>query len=319
MTDLELSAQHRAFLAAATSDNTRRTYRSAIRHFLAWGGMLPCDPDAIVRYLLAYASTLNPRTLALRLTALSQWHLHQAFPDPTATPNVRKVLVGIARTHGTPKKKAKALPVEDLTLIVAHLAAQEALAAKRDNALLQVGYFGGFRRSELVGLEVADLAWEPEGVVVTLTRSKTDQDGQGIIKAIPYGEGLCCPATALRTWLDAAHITAGALFRSVTRWDEVGGDALNPASVNAILERCAQAAGLGYVPQLSSHSLRRGMATSAYRSGADFRDIKRQGGWRHDGTVQGYIEEAGLFEENAAGSLLRSGRTPVINARNAKR
>ncbi|MGC8059567.1 tyrosine-type recombinase/integrase, partial [Salmonella enterica] len=84
---------------------------------------------------------------------------------------------------------------------------------------------------------------------------------------------------------------------------------LNPASVNAILERCAQAAGLGYVPQLSSHSLRRGMATSAYRSGADFRDIKRQGGWRHDGTVQGYIEEAGLFEENAAGSLLRSGRT----------
>ncbi|MFX5506026.1 Tn3 family resolvase, partial [Acinetobacter baumannii] len=90
-TDLELSAQHRAFLAAATSDNTRRTYRSAIRHFLAWGGMLPCDPDAIVRYLLAYASTLTPRTLALRLTALSQWHLHQAFPDPTATPNVRKV------------------------------------------------------------------------------------------------------------------------------------------------------------------------------------------------------------------------------------
>ncbi|MFX5555245.1 integrase, partial [Acinetobacter baumannii] len=73
---------------------------------------------------------------------------------------------------------------------------------------------------------MADLAWEPEGVVVTLTRSKTDQDGQGIIKAIPYGEGLCCPATALRTWLDAAHITAGALFRSVTRWDEVGGDAL---------------------------------------------------------------------------------------------
>ncbi|WP_457840924.1 hypothetical protein, partial [Staphylococcus aureus] len=65
VTDLELSAQHRAFLAAATSDNTRRTYRSAIRHFLAWGGMLPCDPDAIVRYLLAYASTLNPRTLAL--------------------------------------------------------------------------------------------------------------------------------------------------------------------------------------------------------------------------------------------------------------
>ncbi|WP_254451688.1 tyrosine-type recombinase/integrase [Duganella vulcania] len=273
VTDLELSARHRAFLAAATSDNTRRTYRSAIRHFLAWGGLLPCDQDAIVRYLLTYAPTLNPRTLALRLTALSQWHLHQGFPDPASTPNVRKTLVGIERTHGTPRRKAKALPVEDLTVIVAHLAGLDTLAARRDNALLQVGYFGGFRRSELVGLDVDDLAWEPEGVVATLARSKTDQDGQGIVKAIPYGDGLCCPATALRTWLDVANIEAGPLFRSVTRWDEVGSDALNSASVNAILERRARDAGLGYVPQLSSHSLRRGMATSAYRAGANFRDI----------------------------------------------
>lgn len=319
VTDLELSARHRAFLAAATSDNTRRTYRSAIRHFLAWGGLLPCDQDAVVRYLLTYAPILNPRTLALRLTALSQWHLHQGFPDPASTPNVRKTLSGIERTHGTPKKKAKALPVEDLTTIVAHLAELGTLAASRDNALLQVGYFGGFRRSELAGLEVADLTWEPEGVVVTLARSKTDQDGQGIVKAIPYGEGLCCPATALRIWLDAANITSGPLFRPVTRWDEVGGDRLNPASVNVILARRAQDAGLGYVPQLSSHSLRRGMATSAHRAGADFRDIKRQGGWRHDGTVQGYIEEAGRFEENAASSLLRSGGIPAAGTQGKKR
>ena len=80
---------------------------------------------------------------------------------------------------------------------------------------------------------------------------------------------------------------------------------LASASVNSILDGYAEAAELGYVPQLSSHSLRRGMATSAHRAGADFRDIKRQGGWRHDGTVQGYIEEAGQFEDNAAGSLLR--------------
>ena len=72
-----------------------------------------------------------------------------------------------------------------------------------------------------------------------------------------------------------------------------------------ILETCAKMAALNYVPHLSSHSLRRGMATSAHRAGADFLDIKRQGGWRHDGTVQGYIEEAGRFTENAASALLR--------------
>lgn len=140
--DAALAAQHRAVLAAATADNTRRAYRSAVNHYLAWGGVLPADEAAIIRYLLTYAPTLNPRTLALRLTALSQWHVHQAFPDPASTPTVRKTLTGIARTHGRPKKKAKALPIEDLERIVAQLASAGTLRAARDNALLQIGFFG---------------------------------------------------------------------------------------------------------------------------------------------------------------------------------
>lgn len=297
--------RHREFLTAATSDNTRRTYRSAIRHYLAWGGVLPCDEAAVIRYLLTYAQSLKPSTLALRLTALSQWHIHQGFADPVATPTVRKTLKGIERTHGRPKKKAKALPVEDLERIVVRLADMESLKARRDNALLQLGYFGGYRRSELVGLEVPHLAWEAAGLVITLPRSKTDQEGVGIVKAIPFGDGPCCPATALRRWLDAAGITSGPLFRSINKWGQVGDQALHPASVNTILNDCAELVGLDYVPDLSSHSLRRGMATSAHRAGADFRDIKRQGGWRHDGTVQGYIEEASQFEQNAALRLLK--------------
>jgi integrase len=214
-------------------------------------------------------------------------------------------LLGIGRLHGKPKKKAKALPVEDLELILASLATVDTLKARRDTSLLQLGYFGAFRRSELVNLCVEDIAWEAEGIVVTLQRSKTDQQGSGITRAIPFGEEGCCPATALRTWLDAATIKSGPLFRSISKWGVISENALHEGSVNTILADCAKLAQLGYVPQLSSHSLRRGMATSAHRAGADFRDIKRQGGWRHDGTVQGYIEEAGQFTENAAGSLLR--------------
>jgi len=300
-----LAARHRDLLEAATSDNTRRTYQSAINHFLDWGGLLPAHESAVIRYLMHFADSLNPRTLALRLTALSRWHVYQGARDPTADATVRKTLTAIARTRGRPKKKAKALPVEDLELIVAALASQGTLKATRDNALLQVGFFGGFRRSELAGIEVEHLAWDTRGLVVTLPRSKTDQTGEGIVKAIPFGSGLCCPATALRAWLDAAGVAAGPVFRSITKGGVVSADALNPASVNAILVDAARLARLGYVPELSSHSLRRGMATSARRAGAEFRDIKKQGGWRHDGTVQGYIEEAGLFESNAAGSLLR--------------
>ncbi|UVJ41980.1 integrase [Pseudomonas sp. LS1212] len=240
----QLAQQHQHFLAAATSDNTRRTYRSAIRHFLAWGGVLPCDEAAVIRYLLSFAEILNPRTLALRLTALAQWHRYQGFPDPTATATVRKTLRGIERVHGRPRQKAKALLLEDLELIVTHLDALEGLAALRDSALLQVGYFGAFRRSELVTLEVHYLQWEREGLRVTLPRSKTDQEGEGLDKAIPYGDSVCCPAKALRCWLDAAQIEQGPLFRRISRWGVLGEVALHEGSVNAILAARAGAAGL---------------------------------------------------------------------------
>jgi integrase len=309
--DAVLAAQHRAVLAAATADNTRRAYRSAVNHYLAWGGVLPADEAAIIRYLLTYAPTLNPRTLALRLTALSQWHVHLGFPNPASTPTVRKTLTGIARTHGRPKKRAKALPIEDLERIVVQLVSAGTLKATRDNALLQIGFFGGLRRSELVAIEVGHIGWTPEGIEIMLPRSKTDQLGEGIIKAIPYSDGPCCPVAALRAWLDAADIMAGPVFRSISKWGTVASAALGVGSVNTILEDCATLVKLDYVLDLSSHSLRRGMATSAHRAGADFRDIKKQGGWRHDGTVHGYIEEASRFEDNAAGSLLRKRVKPA--------
>ncbi|MBA6122695.1 site-specific integrase [Pseudomonas aeruginosa] len=262
------------------------------------------------RYLLTFAEVLNPRTLALRLTALTQWHRYQGFPDPAASATVRKTLRGIERVNGRPRQKAKALLLEDLELIVSHLDTLEGLAALRDSALLQLGYFGAFRRSELVTLEVRDLQWEREGLRITLPRSKTDQEGEGLERVIPYGDGLCCPTKVLRGWLEAAQIEQGPLFRRVSRWGVIGEVALHEGSVNTILATRAEAAGLLYVPQMSSHSLRRGLATSAYRAGADFLEIKRQGGWRHDDTVHGYIEEARAFEDNAAGSLLR--RKPLM-------
>ncbi|WP_273877133.1 hypothetical protein [Pseudomonas shahriarae] len=123
-TPAQLAEQNQRFLAAATADNTRRTYRSAIRHFQVWGGALPCDEAVVIRYLLSFAQKLNPRTVALRLMALSQWHCYQGFPDLAASATVRKTLRGIERVHGRPQQKAKALLLEDLELIVFHVQAR---------------------------------------------------------------------------------------------------------------------------------------------------------------------------------------------------
>ena len=156
------------------------------------------------------------------------------------------------------------------------------LQGRRNKALLQIAFFGAFRRSEVAQLQVEDFAWQADGLEIMLSRSKTDQNGQGITKEIPYGKpgGVCCPVTALKEWLTVANITSGPVFQRVTRQGVIGPDALYAGSINAILKTCATKAGLSSVPKLSGHSFRRGLATSAHCAGADFKNIKWQGGYR---------------------------------------
>jgi integrase len=310
LSDEQLAERRRQLVHATASDNTRRSYSSDVQHFLNWGGLLPTEEDTLIRYLIEHEQLLNSRTLAHRLAALSKWHVQLGFRDPTRSAEVRETLTGIQRTRGRPVRQAKALPVEDLTRIVRVLVAGSDLAALRDNALLQMGFLGGFRRSELVAITVENLLWEPQGLSVVLPRSKTDQLGQGLLRAIPYGEqGALCAASALRAWLHAAGIASGPVFRPLTRGGHVRAQALGGSSVSAILVLRAQQAGLPYVPELSAHSLRRGMATSAHRAGADAEAIKRQGGWKRDATVRGYIEEADRFENNALKAILAKNTT----------
>lgn len=293
------------YIAAATSDNTRSTYRSAIRQFEKWGGRLPADQAAIIKYLTERASTLNPRTLDVHVTAISQWHHYQGLHDPTQDPWVRKTLEGIRRLHGTPKRKAKALRLEHLNTMLDYIRGQpDTLKKLRDIGLLLCGFFGAFRRSELVAIRVEDLIWEPEGLIVRLARSKTDQQGAGLLRALPFGVKEVCPATALKTWLSAASITEGAVFRPINRWDHVQEKSLSPGAINELLKTLATACGFDFVADISSHSFRRGFSTSAARERIDFELIKKQGNWKSDATVWEYIEEGQQLTNNASLMLM---------------
>jgi site-specific recombinase XerD len=186
LTSRQESESLRHYLQVATSDNTRKAYRSAIRQFEKWGGRLPADRDTVVRYLLSRAESLNSRTLDLHLTAISQWHHHQGLTDPARDSMVRKTMDGIRRTHGQTKRKAKALRLEHIAQMVNHLRQQpDAQKKYRDIALILTGFFGAFRRSELVSIQIQDLVWEPEGLIIRLPRSKTDQQATGMVRALP--------------------------------------------------------------------------------------------------------------------------------------
>ena len=309
------SSSERYYVHQATATNTRRAYQTAIRQFEASGGLLPADETAIARYMVAQASCLNPRTLSLHLTALSHWHRYQRLPDPTQTPHIRKLLKGIQREHGRPPCKAKALQLEHIRQLVASLekpvspALHNPLKAMRDQALILLAYFGAFRRSELLAIQVEHLQFETEGVLILVPRSKTDTVGQGIVKALPYAtqdSNPICPVRALKNWLAAANITEGFVFRAINRWGRLQDKPLHLDSLNTLLKLLVQQSELEILGPLSSHSLRRGFATSAARVGADFMAIKRQGGWRNDQVVRSYIEEGQCFEDNAAHILLNS-------------
>jgi integrase len=288
----------------ATSVNTRKAYQSDVRHFRATGGLLPATTESILHYLNQQASIVNPRTLKRRLVAIKHWHTYQNFPDPTAHPLVKKTLRGIARTHGMPANKAPILSVEQLITLSAHLIAASSLAALRDNALLQIGFFGAFRRSELVAIQWEHITFVPEGVKILLPRSKTDAEGTGQICAIPYGQLPLCPVVALKQWQEASRFTEGFVFRSLRYGRCDSQKSLTPKTVSTILKKHAIECQWPNATDYSGHSLRRGFATAASQRGASLGAIMRQGRWRHEATVHGYIEEGKLFETNAAAIVL---------------
>jgi integrase len=292
------------YLKAATSQNTRRAYQQDITHFIGWGGILPATPDIVLQYLHTYAPHLNPRTLKRRLIAIKHWHTYQGFSDPTMYPLVKKTLSGILHVHGRPAEKAPAFSIEQLMLLSHYLKSHSDLISIRDQALIQIGFFGAFRRSELIAMHWEHVTFVPKGIEILIPRSKTDQEGEGQICAIPYGNSVLCPVTTLHNWQKLSGIERGAIFRRVFKSGRISDDAISSGTVNSIIKKLAITCQLPKAEQFSGHSLRRGFATVASQKGATLGAIMRQGRWRHEGTVNGYIEEGQRFDKNAADSIL---------------
>jgi len=292
------------YLAAATSVNTRKAYQSDIRQFEQAGGKLPASPEDVVNYLQTQAKRLNSRTLNRRLIALKHWHTYQGFPDPTVNPIVAKTMIGITRTHGRPKDKAPALTPEDLQRMIEKLNTSSSLMDLRDSALLQIGFFGALRRSEIVNICYENIKWEKEGIEILLPSSKTDQTHEGQYCSIPYGNELLCPVKALENWLSRSGIKEGAIFRRINN-NMIVGNALTPLSINHIIKRRAREANLSNAQELSPHSLRRGLATSAARANTSIHIIMRAGRWKQVNTVMEYIEASERFTDNAASNVLQ--------------
>lgn len=297
----ELNHDVTEYVRVSVSDNTRRAYRSDLAHFLDWGGEIPASDVLVANYLAAHANILSIATLSRRVASISKAHTSRGLQSPTVSDLIKTTLRGIKRAHGRPQRVSAPLLVEDLTRIMGVLG--DGARDARDRALLLIGFTGGFRRSELVALDVEDIRHVRQGMIVTIRRSKTDQAGTGREIGIPHARGRFCPVKALEAWLQSASIEDGPIFRAVDRHGQVSYGRLSPEAVAGVVkERVAQ---IGLDPaKYSGHSLRAGLATSAAMAGVSTLDIRKQTGHTSDSMLARYVRSGELFVNNAASHLL---------------
>lgn len=299
----------RDYAEASRSPATRRAYRTAWRLFTEWCAgpdappgtqPLPASPLLVAAYAARLAQLgRRPSTVAQAMAAISVAHQAAGHPSPTRTAEVRAVVAGVRRTHGAAPSGKTALETPALREALSAIPAGTSRGI-RDRALLLLGFAGGFRRSELVGLDLADLQEVPEGLRIRLRRSKTDQEGRGRLVGIPYGlHGETCPVRAVQAWMEAAMISEGPLFLTVDRGDRILPLRCSERAVARAVQRAVRASG-GDPGKVGAHSLRSGFVTSAARAGAPVWAIQLQTGHHSLAQLHAYVRPATLFQGNAA-------------------
>jgi site-specific recombinase XerD len=289
------------------AESTRAAYRSDFAIFRTWCASrgvnaLPATPETVAGFLAAQAEAgLAASTISRRGAAIRYAHKLAGHERPTNSEVVKATLRGIRRAVGTAPKGRKAPMIAEIMHRVSRAAALD-LKGLRDRALLLLGFGGAFRRSELVALNVEDVEFTDDGLRVTIRKSKTDQEGVGVTIAIVRG-GACCPAKALREWLDTAKIESGPIFRPVRKGNRVGDSRLTGKTVCVLVKAYAALIGLD-ATTIGAHSLRSGFLTSAARRGASvfkMRDVSRH---KSMDVLQSYVRDADLFRDHAGAGLL---------------
>ncbi len=311
------------FAAQAQAENTIKAYAADLEDFRHWckrvgREWLPAEPETVGLYLGARADALSLATLERRLAAIASLHKEEGYESPASVAEapLRTIWKGLVREKTRQQDGAPPLLVEDLRSIIEHLPRYSVsddgpsgaltLTSLRDRALLLVGWTGALRRSELVALRADDVQFvEGEGVNIYIRKAKADQEGEGLVKGLPYGSNReTCPVTALRQWLQAAERETqgpfeGDIFRRFHRGESIGETAMTGQYVSTVLKRHAENAGLD--PDVySAHSLRAGFITQAIRAGKAERRVKEHSGHQSWETFNRYVEEAGTFQDNPA-------------------
>ena len=298
-------------LKASKSKNTIRAYKSDFHDFglfCAKNGFksLPTNPKTVSLYL-SYLSTndIKISTIKRRLVSVGVVHKLKGHYLDTKHPSIVENLMGIKRRKGIKQKGKKPLLINDLKEIIKVIDQENKneIKVSRDRTIILLGFGGGFRRNELISLDWEDLDFVNEGLKINIKKSKTDQFGEGSIKALPYfDDHRYCPVRSIKQWLKISNINTGPLFRKFHKGMKLSKIRLSDQSVALLIKEYLNKIGVDN-SNYSGHSLRSGFATSAAEAGAEERSIMAMTGHKSTEMVRRYIKEANLFKNNALNKL----------------
>ena len=298
-------------LQNSKAQNTVRAYKSDFKDFGLFcvkNGLksLPSEPKIVSLYLTQLSSkNVKLSTIKRRLVSIAVIHRMKGHYLDTKHPIIVENLMGIKRRKGTVQKGKKPILINELRKILKVIDELdiEDIKKLRDKSIILIGFSGGFRRNEIISLDYDDLDFVYEGVKIQVKKSKTDQFGEGSIKAIPYfNESVYCPVTTLKRWLNISKITTGPIFRRFAKGSKLTINRLTDQTVALLIKEYLNKAGIENA-NYSGHSLRSGFATSAAEAGAEERSIMTMTGHKSTEMVRRYIKEANLFKNNALNKI----------------
>jgi integrase len=302
----DLVVRASSYLEEADAVATRRAHRSDWKDWETWSILrgcpaLPASPQSLVLYITHLARTRKVSTIVRRLASISVAHQAADLETPTRSLIVRRCIEGVRRELGTRPTQKKPIVLATLRRMLSGL--PETTAGKRDRALLLFTFAAALRRSEVTALNREDIEFGDKGVLVLISKSKTDQTGSGEEIAVPFArDPAVCAVTALQDWLTAAGIKSGPLFRPVTRHGKVQGR-MNPRAVATIVKRHADRVGLDSVT-IGAHSLRAGFVTTCAAAGVSERATMATTRHKSVEVFRGYVRHASIWTENAASEIL---------------
>jgi len=298
-------------LKSSKAKNTIRAYKSDFKDFglfCAKNGFnsLPSDPKIVSLYMTSLSTKqVKISTLKRRLVSIGVIHKLKGHYLDTKHPSIIENIMGIKRRKGSIQIGKKPILINHLKQLINVIDEQkiEEIKKIRDRSIILIGFSGGFRRNEIVSLDSDDLDFVNEGLKITLRRSKTDQLGEGLVKALPYFDNSkYCPVKSIQKWIEITKINTGPLFRRFTKGLNLSEKRLTDQTVALIIKEYLKLAGIDS-KNYSGHSLRSGFATSAAEAGAEERSIMAMTGHKSTEMVRRYIKEANLFKNNALNKI----------------